>query len=301
VRSRLRQSVTGPAGLKEESVFVFNSSGTEIGIHHIVPAQKPRATVLLCHGLFSNYRTCRRLAEFLAGDGLECWLLDFQGHGISQQPYVQPDFESMVLGDVSAAMDFILERCDSVACIGHSGGGLGILMYLARYPERQTSVSAVVTLASQATDAAATLGNRFGMHVARCLTVGKVPGRQLGLGPEPEFAPVMQQWYRWNLSGRWEGHDGFEYLNGLKVINRPCLTLAAANDNYIAPAQGCQRLHAHLGTEDKTFHVCSKRNGDTADFTHAQLIVSKEARSCVWPRIANWLNPRLGTEKTAGV
>ncbi|OED42279.1 hypothetical protein AB833_06390 [Chromatiales bacterium (ex Bugula neritina AB1)] len=251
---------------------------------------------MLAHGTFSNHRSCRGLARHLSRCGFNCWLLDFQGHGISETPRIEPDFESMCLADTAAAIDYVAaDSTDGKTWwIGHSGGGLAILMYLARDPHRQSRLHGLITLASQATEAAAPLSNRVAIRMASLVTsvLRVAPGRLLKLGPENEFAAVMQQWYRWSLSGRWEGSDGFNYLEALKGVTVPSFSLAAAADNFIAPPAGCEKIHRCLGAVDKTYRLCGLHAGDREDYSHARIVSSRNASVDIWPRIAEWLHSR---------
>jgi pimeloyl-ACP methyl ester carboxylesterase len=68
--------------------------------------------------------------------------------------------------------------------VGHSGGGLAIWMHLARFPNTQERLNGVVTLASQATEAAHSIANRAMIYCASVATkaLGFVPGKWLRLG-----------------------------------------------------------------------------------------------------------------------
>lgn len=113
------------------------------------------APVLLTHGTFSNAQTCARLATYLADNGFDCWILELRGHGRSEVGPVHPDFERFSEFDVPAALGAVRQHTQQkrLFWIGHSGGGLVSLMYLARHPEACGQVGGIVTLASQATDA----------------------------------------------------------------------------------------------------------------------------------------------------
>lgn len=269
--------------------FIANAAGTRLGLHCYAAGRKPRGVALLAHGTFSNHRSCRGLAQYLADNGVEAWVLDCQGHGVSERPVEEPDFESMYLLDARAALEFLQRRYpdQSLGWVGHSGGGLAILMLLARCPEYRDQLGSIVTIASQATDAAVRLRHRCGIHLAAIATrvVGFVPGRLFGLGPENEFAAVMQQWYRWSLSGRWLGRDGFDYEAGLRQLPQRCLMLAAQGDRFIAPVSGCERLFQAMGSSHKRFQVCGTATGFTEDYSHARIISSRNAAREVWPQV----------------
>ncbi len=276
--------------------FITNSHGTKIGLHRVPAVDVCVGTVILAHGTFSNYRSCRGLAKHLSVRGFDCWLLDFQGHGISAVPDVEPDFETMCLQDTGAAIKHVQAASadGKVWWVGHSGGGLAILMYLARNPLQQQLVHGLVMLASQATDAAISRRNRLLIYAAAMATsvLRVAPGKYLGIGPENEFAAVMMQWYRWSLAGNWRGKDGFDYLAALASVTVPSCTFSAAADHFIAPPSGCKKLHELLGGSDKIYRLCGRQSGDSEDYTHPRIVSSRSAAVDIWPRVADWLISR---------
>jgi pimeloyl-ACP methyl ester carboxylesterase len=299
----------GCSSSKAHQHSVLNVSGTSLALWHYPGAKavpgladpssghvNGRATgfpVILSHGTFSNHRSCRGLAQYLAKRGFDCWILDFQGHGQSDAPCTEPDFESMCLEDVEAALEFVYERTlnEPINWVGHSGGGLAALMYLARNLERQSRIGKLTILASQATHAGSNARNRVGIQLCRIVTrVLKVaPGRWLKIGPENEFAKVMLQWYQWSLDGRWVGADGFDYEAALQQVVLPLQCFAGAGDSFIAPVEGCRHLFDCYGGSDKTFHFCGTETGYKEDYSHARIISSGSAAKEIWPNIADWL------------
>jgi len=287
-----------------EQHSVKNSSGVTLCLHKYQALGMSVGTVILAHGMFSNYRTCGGIASYLAALNYDCWLLDFQGHGFSENPDNDPNFESMCLEDTETALLYIHDMSKTpVWWIGHSGGGLAILMYLARYPRQQDKLAGIVALGSQATDASLHWRRQIIFKLLRILIRLKksVPGKIFRLGPENENASVLDQWFWWNISKRWVGSDGFEYLSKLGNIFIPGLMIAGKADKFIAPASGCRKLHDSLSSSDKTFLLFAKRNGHLEDYTHGRLISSRNASIDVWPLIGEWLQlrtPRSNKSKT---
>jgi len=256
--------------------------------------QKAPVPVVLAHGTFSNNRSCRGLAQYLARQGFDCWILDFQGHGESEKPCVAPDFETMYLEDTDAILSALnrLYPESSVHWIGHSGGGLAALMYFSRYPERQSSMGKFVSLASQATHAGIKPLNRWAIGVSSFITriLTFAPGKLFKIGPENEFADVMQQWFRWSLDKRWIGSDGFDYEDALSHFSLPWQCFAGKGDTFIAPVAGCRHLFELAGSDHKEFHFCAKNEGYREDYTHARIVSSSGAAKDIWPMIADWLH-----------
>jgi oxygen-independent coproporphyrinogen-3 oxidase len=281
---------------------VLADDGIELSLLRVVGTTTPTTPVLLTHGTFSNAGICSRLAGYLARAGLDAWILELRGHGASQRSGFPPSFEAFGLLDVPAALTAVRERTGqrTVFLVGHSGGGLAFLMHLARRLDARADVAGLVLLASQATDACATLGGQLMVHFGRVADaiLGYSPGRPLGLGPENEPRGVLAEWYGWNRHRRWIGRDGFDYLAALGDLAVPTLCLAGAGDRFIAPPRGCLRLFDAIGARDKAWVLCGRAQGFSDDFGHARIIASRAAQHEVWPRIRDWLAFRL--ERQAG-
>jgi len=276
--------------------FITNESGTRLCLHRVDATGVRAGTVILAHGMFSNYRTCMGLARYLSTIDFDCWLLDFQGHGFSDRADKVPELESMYLEDTKAALNFICKFSDvPVWWVGHSGGGLAIMMYLARYPHHQNRLAGIVTLASQATDAGLSRYRCMFFHLSRLIVriIRVVPGKVLGLGPEIEYACTLDQWLRWSVSKHWLSIDGCDYLPLLADIYIPQLMIAGVGDRFIAPVSGCRKLHDSVSSKDKTFLLMGKENGFPEDYTHARVINSRSASVDVWPLIGQWLVSRV--------
>lgn len=278
---------------------VQSDRGATLALQRIDGTKNGDATVLpvlLAHGTFSNHRTCGGLARYLAARGHDCWLLDYEGHGDSDTVEPSADFESLFLSGTRCALEFVSDTTGRpIHWVGHSGGGLAALMTMARQASLRDRLQSLVTIASQACDAGQLPSHRLILRTFVLLTraLGRVPARRLKLGPDDENATVMQQWYAWNLQGRWTGTDGFDYKQSLGELSElsslPILGLAGSGDWFIAPANACQRLHDLLPSKRKTWLECGVQQGYSENYSHARLISSRSAAREIWPRIGEWL------------
>jgi pimeloyl-ACP methyl ester carboxylesterase len=272
---------------------VVTQDGVELALARFTGTIQRRYPVLLTHGTFSNGQICSRLARHLAESGFDAWVLELRGHGRSQAPPAAADFESFGLYDAPAAIGAVRAASGVrlLHLIGHSGGGLAFLMYLARHPEHVAGVASLVTMASQATDACSTLKGQLIVRGAHLLTslLGYTPGPALRLGPENERKGALASWFRWNYTRTWTGRDGFDYLSALRQVVVPTLVLAGAGDRVIAPVGGCRKLYQALGSREKDFVVAGRSQGFRQDYAHARLIASRAAQDEVWPRVIAWL------------
>ncbi len=96
-----------------------------------------KAPVILLHGLSSNARTWRQVAEHLAAAGHTVYAVDQRGHGQSDKPDDGYDFVTVT--------DDLLHLCDALGLAapiiaGQSWGGNVVLTFAARYPERTAGI-----------------------------------------------------------------------------------------------------------------------------------------------------------------
>lgn len=255
--------------------------------------------VILAHGTLSNAGTVRAFGDYLAAKGYDLWLLEWGGHGSSTAPRSRRNFEAPAFEDLPRALDFVREAtCASrIFWVGHSGGGLLPLMYLARHPELQAEFAGLVTLGAQSTGAIQSRRHRFWILTLFALTqmMGRTPRFIRTMGDEGEPTTLLAQWALWNLKGAWTGWDGMDYLEGASRITIPSLIMAGTRDE-IAPVQGCEAVFDALGSGDKTFITCGKADGFSRDFSHGGLVRGRPAEREVFPLVEAWLRERAGAE-----
>lgn len=273
--------------------FVTTADGVRLRLQRIGdPGGVP---VILAHGTFSNHRSCIGLANFLAKKGYSCWIFDWRGHGKSDRPRTPHTFDDIAMLDVPAVIDAVTSRSsDRVFWLGHSGGGLILLMWMARFPHLAAHhIKGLIMLASQATGAAISMRNRALISAIDWLLRWRTsaPGHWLHIGPEPESASLIRQWCRWNLTRSFSSQDGFDYEKAISQAHLPVLAFAGAGDRFVAPPCACHAFASKCGT-DVEFHFCSKQQGFREDYTHNQLILSRNASVEIWPLVSRWLGAR---------
>lgn len=264
-----------------------------LALHRIPRPGTPR--VLLVPGTFSNHTYWlgtrgTGFARFLAASGFEPWTLDPRGHGASQRSEGRNDwdFDDWARGDIPAAM----RAARGAFLVGHSAGGAALLAALAAEPELRQGVRGIVVAGTPVPWLQPWRG-----LVARAIrgvsvALGRFPARRLGLGPEDELPGVMRQWMSWNLTGYWRGDDGTDYFARLAELDAPVLAIAGAGDHTFAPPRACRALLDKIGARDRTFVVAGRATGFSADYGHAGLFASREARAELWGRVAAWMRER---------
>lgn len=283
------------AGLKEKQFIIPMAGGGRIALYRMAPRKPVGTPLILAHGTISNADAVRPLGRYLAGAGYDCWLLEWGGHGESRASGSGQNFEYPAFNDLPAALDTACEQSGfrRVYWVSHSGGGHLPLMFLARNPECRDRIAGIVTLGTQATDAASGFRYRTRALCLKWITnlLGYTPGPLVRVGTEGEPTRLLAQWAEWNLDGTWKGGDGFDYMAGLSGVRVPVLMVAGAGDD-IAPVSGCEKVYTALGSADKSFVACSVANGFSRDYTHGRLIYGRGATGEIYPKIKAWLEKR---------
>jgi diacylglycerol kinase (ATP) len=117
----------------------------------------------------------------------------------------------------------------------------------------------------------------------------RFPARLLRLGPEDELPGVMEQWMDWNLKGHWVGDDGTDYAAAFAALHTPLLVMAGAGDHRFAPPHAIEALYDLVGADTKEFVLAGRDSGFSRDYNHVDLIVSRAARTEIWPLMLAWL------------
>ncbi|MEO9819346.1 MAG: alpha/beta hydrolase [Paracoccaceae bacterium] len=243
-------------------------------------------SVLLTHGTFSNIDTLTPLAAFLDAQGMCVFGIEWRDRVSRPGRFTYDDIAE---AEVSEAIRTIAGP-QGLHLIGHSGGGLALILAMHLHPELRPMVHSLTCLATQATHLYQSSWRfRTGLHLMRvfgCLT-GYWTVRASGLGPCNESAALQTQWMDWNRAGSMTDPLGNDVFAGLKAWELPVMAIAAPLDTDIAPTEGCQRLADAFG-ETGQCHIAT-RETDGEDFTHSRLIRSRTATRVLWPRIAAFI------------
>jgi predicted alpha/beta hydrolase len=268
--------------------------GVSLALHRIGPATG--TPVILAAGTFSNWSFWlgtrgTGFARLLAEEGYEACVLDFRGHGASQQqaPGQRWTFDDWGRRDVPAAVRAIAAEGRRPLLIGHSAGGASVLAALAAEDDVRAVVPAAIVAATPLPwlqhwrRTAAWAMRLASRHLQR------FPARLLRLGPEDELPGVMEQWMDWNLKGHWVGDDGTDYAAAFAALHTPLLVMAGAGDHRFAPPHAIEALYDLVGADTKEFVLAGRDSGFSRDYSHVDLIVSRAARTEIWPLMLAWL------------
>lgn len=226
------------------------------------------------------------LAAYLSSQGFDCWLVERRGTGLAAGcGTARQGLEELIRCDLPLAQATIAALNPSPAVwVGHSFGGVAIARAMAG-PLVSARPAGLVLFASQFEVGKPMLrwpGRVFVQGLSRLC--GQFPARRLGLGPENEPVAAMDDACRWTTRGQ----KDTDIQRQLANIHCPVLGMVGAADR-VDPAEGCEKLLSHMSSTSRQLVVAGKRTGFNVDFDHPGIVVSREAREAVWPRVADWL------------
>lgn len=276
---------------RDESV-VGSDDGGQIRVTRVhdtsAGAQGP---VILLPGMFTsrNFWISDKnigLAAHLAEQGFDCWIAERRGIGLDDAGTGRPGADEHLHSDLPAVVAHVRDHDDRAPFwIGHSFGGL-LAVRAAAEVLPASDVRGLVLLATQYARGKRGLRPPLSnLLVGMTHVMGKVPARLAGLGPEDEPGAGIRDSVRWMLAAR---HDPAAWPARLADLTAPVLAIASPHDT-VDPADGCRILFDRIGSADKTWLMLDEASGFATAFDHPGMVVHREARTTVWPRIADWL------------
>ena len=289
------------------------------------PANKGQ-NIFLTHGTFSDKKTCLRIAEYLAGFGHHCYIMEWRAHGASSTSKNKFNFETVATYDFAAIFDYLFNelKLSNLHCVTHSGGGACLTMFLIQNPRYIDKISSISMFACQVYGAIINPKNYFKIIAAKLFTriFGYIPAKKLNMGPINESHHTMSQWYEWNLRKNFhssfikqkdidatgvkesafnkhhqqkkmtgvESNDYVDYRQYMPTISVPIYAISAKGDKFISPTQGCQSLFNDFDNSKNVFREYSLSNGDLEDYSHSRILNSRPATKEIWPTVAAWID-----------
>lgn len=268
--------------------------------------------IFLTHGTFSDKQTCLKIAEYLARLGHHCYIMEWRGHGASSIPKEKFNFETVATYDYEATFRYLFEelKLDNLHCVTHSGGGVGLTMFLIQHPCYIDKINSASMFACQAYGAAINPINHTKILVAKLFTrlVGYIPAKKIKLGPFNESYHMMSQWYDWNLQKNFNSSflkqrtfntasmdtsaaddAPLDYRQQMPKITIPIYAISAKGDNFISPTRGCQLFFEPFKNPANIFREYSLSHGDLDDYTHSRIMISRNAAHEIWPTVTAWI------------
>ena len=239
--------------------------------------------IFLTHGTFSNRKICSGIAEYLREQGFTCWIMEWRNHGESSKVQKDFDFETIAKYDLKSTFEFLFndQNIHSIDCLAHSGGGIALTMLLINNQDYQSKINSITLFGVQAFGAGTEFNNRMKILASKYLTalLGVVPAKTAGSTEHSESYYMMKQWFNWNLKQNFTGENGFDYLNQMKEIKIPILSICASGDNFIAPKVGCEKyLNAFENSKNQLIYL-SKENGNLETYNHSRILKSQNSKN----------------------
>ena len=264
-------------------IGAVTADGVQLHLAH-VPARGPRRAVVLCthammaHGRYFGASRRHGFAAFLAERGVDVFVLDWRGHGLSRPPDPRRDqwcFDDYVELDLPAALAAVARTArvaiDRIVVLGHSLGGLVTLAALGT--GRIAPVRAIALAATSVW-----LPGPHGPRARRALMslydlasrpFGFAPIRLTRFGTDDEPRDYVAQLAGWARTGRWTSRTGVDYLEALASIDLPVWPLFGAGDR-LCRADDAEAIAARLRGA-RPMRAVGVAHGDAVDADHFTL------------------------------
>ncbi len=215
------------------------ADGVGLVLRRYVPRGPRRGVVLATHAMMANGASLDRprgrgFASRLADEGVETFVLDFRGHGLSESPTRGWTLDDYATLDLPAAVDFAAARADlparDLVWIGHSLGALVSLIALARAaaPAPRALVLGTANVWRRPTPMRRAIMETFD---ASARLFGRAPIRALRIGTDDERASYTRHLASFVRTGRFRSADGaIDYDAALPSLRLPILSLVGTGD-----------------------------------------------------------------------
>ena len=249
--------------------------------------------VFLTHGTFSNRKVILRIAEYLADNGYQSWIMEWRNHGESSPSKAKLNFEIIGKRDFPIVFDYLentwgIQKYD---CVTHSGGGISWSIFLINHPQYLSKFNRAVFFGCQAFGAADNFKNYAQIFIGKYVTalLGYSPAKWVG-SPHNEPYFFMKQWNDWNLQGKFLGENGIDYEKEMDKIDIPILSICGGGDKLIAPKVGCKKFLDAFQNPKNKFLYCAKSTGFREDYNHSRVLQSRNSRAEIWDIALDWLS-----------
>jgi alpha-beta hydrolase superfamily lysophospholipase len=281
------------ASLTETEGTVAPEGGPRLHWRSWLP-RSPRALVLIVHGAAEHGGRHAETARGLAARGYGCYAVDCRGHGRSGGARVHVEGFGEYLADVDAGLALVRERHAGARAflLGHSQGGLIVLLHALRHPAGRPGVVATSPLLGLHPDLAPSGVRRAAVRVL----LRVAPRLRVPSGVDPAGVsrdPAVVEAYRRDplvsrrVSSRWlaaarEGMD--EAHQRAPALAVPALVMAAGDDRLV-DARATRRFVARAPASLVEYV-------EWPGLFHE--ILNEPERAEVRARITTWLDARLG-------
>jgi alpha-beta hydrolase superfamily lysophospholipase len=272
---------------REETID--SAKGLKIFVRSWVPASRPRAAIVVCHGVNSHGGQYLSVGEHLAAAGLAAFALDLRGRGRSEGERFYVEDVAEYVSDVANTIALAKSRHPGlpVFLLGHSAGGVVSATYVL---DNQAELAGFIceSFAFQVPAPGFALAAIKGIsHIAPRLPVLKLKNEDFSRDPkwvealnnDPLIAHEVQPAITVAALVRADErlHDEFP------TITIPVLIMHGTSDKATV-CQGSQFFYDTVGSKDKTLKLYEG---------HFHDLLADVGKEEVMADVMDWLNARL--------
>lgn len=288
--------------------FLSITETETICLHHFFTKQESQKTpIFMLHGAMENSKifhskSKKGLAPFLAKNGFEVFTLDMRGKGESTPKVSKESKQSQtdqILIDIPFCLNEItkITNKENIHFIGHSWGGVLLLAFMARFPEKK--VNSAVFFGSKRRVSVITLKRIFYIDIMWSLlgTIlghikGFVPFKKMRAGSDDEPLKFYKQMNNWVYSRKWiDKEDNFNYKKELqKTELPPTLYYTGIKDHTLGNKKDVKLLMKEVSSsENSRFILLGKQNKNLVDYDHINILTHPKAVKDHFIEALNWI------------
>ncbi|AWL11408.1 hypothetical protein HMF8227_00913 [Saliniradius amylolyticus] len=291
-----------------QSSEFLTGNGYRLHLRRIAPeARDGHQAVLMIHGAIENGRIFyshkgQGLAPYLARQGLDVYVLDLRGRGLSR-PTIRRGHQygqhESIVEDIPKAISHLQQRYASpLRTLAHSWGGVMLMASLLRFPELAQGISRQVMFGTKRRIRVRNMErlfkleliwHRLGPLVSRL--VGYFPARDLKIGADNETANYLRGVSEWVRKDAWkEPCDGFDYH---QVLERAALPrtwfITGRADKVLGHADDMLLFARECGFDREDCTTLSRAGGYQHDYDHINILTHRDCEADHFPQVARWL------------
>lgn len=250
---------TGAHGGTEQGTFPA-SDGTALAWELGLPAApKPRAVVVLSHGLAEHVGRYAHVRDALVARGFAVYGHDHRGHGRSGGTRVFVERFAEYAADLQTALGHMKARFPAAPRVlfGHSMGGLVAIDHLLRYPDEVSGAilsGPGVEIGAKVPAWKDALGKVMARLIPKLAIPTGIPAADVSRDPEVVRAYEADPLVSRKATARWYAEflaTQARAVEGAPAVRTPLLVVYGLADRLVNPA-GVARWSERAGSPDKT-------------------------------------------------
>jgi alpha-beta hydrolase superfamily lysophospholipase len=270
---------------------LVTSAGSALYYQSWTPGDRPKASLLVAHGLAEHSGRYEHFANFFVNRGYAVFALDYPGHGKSEGDRCHIKQFSEYTDSITSLLNRVRQESPGapVFLVGHSMGGLVAICYLIAHQE-QFAGSVISGAAVQAT-VELSFVQRLMMNLFSKI-LPKLRVLQLDASQVSRDPAVVDRYrkdplvYNGKVTARLAEQfvSTIAWIKGrLGDIELPMLILHGSADGLTSP-EGSKMLHRQIGSEDKKLIIYEGLYHE---------VYNEPEQDAVLSDVVNWLEQHL--------